>query len=713
MTKYHVYKMKKPLKIYLGDLTYDTITLSTEVFPLNVGFVATYCKKLFGDQVDITIFKYIEDLDKAIHTSPPTILGMSCYCWNRNVDIEMFKMLLKKNPHALTVMGGPNFPADAPSQQKFFDEYQEVDVYVPIDGEMGFANIVKHALEANSEEDIKKKVLEKPIDNCVTRGSDGKIQFTIIGERIRDLDEIPSPYLTGLMDKFIDGRLIPIMQTNRGCPFSCTFCTDGSDKVKIINRFSMERVKSEIDYISKRMPKKTHSLYISDLNFGMYPRDLDICNYISETQLKCGFPRKVVTTTGKNNKQNIIKSIKSLSGTMSLLMSVQSMDKGVLKNIKRENISLDQMLALAPAIKEAGLPTSSECILGLPGETFESHLDSLRQLVQAQMNEIIVHACILLDGAEMSIPKEREKWGLKTKFRILPRDFAILSNGKKVLEFEEIIVSTNTLSFDEYLELNLLSLGIFVTNRGVVYDALLKFLREQNVDVFDLFLQTCNRLDIASQRIQDIFQSFKKQKIDELWDSPEELIANYQNDGEYQKLLSEEAGINNMHYHHALINSDYMKEWTDYTTAIAFDLLKQKTSINEELESQFCDISNFCYGLCHNILGKDRMLTNPEYTFHYDIPKWLNDNTNPPLSKFKFSTPTKISFRFTMDQFTVVQDNLDLFGESPSGKGQVLKRVPKQMLYRVPVVEGQRDLKDYELIHKASIKKEEIHEFDM
>src|SRR3989344_531446 len=540
----------------------------------------------------------------------------------------MFKMLLKKNPHALTVMGGPNFPADAPSQQKFFDEYQEVDVYVPIDGEMGFANIVKHALEANSEEDIKKKVLEEPIDNCVTRGSDGKIQFTIIGERIRDLDEIPSPYLTGLMDKFIDGRLIPIMQTNRGCPFSCTFFTDGYDRVKIINRFSMERVKSEIEYIAKHMPKKTHSLYISDLNFGMYPRDLDICNYISEMQLKYGFPRRIVTTTGKNNQQNIIKSIKSLSGTMSLLMSVQSMDKQVLKNIKRANISLDEMLALAPAIKEAGLPTTSECILGLPSETFESHLDSLRQLVQAQMNEIIVHACILLDGAEMSIPKEREKWGLKTKFRILPRDFAILSNGKKVLEFEELIV-------------------------------------------------------------------------------------NYQNDGEYQKLLSEEAGINNMHYHHALINSDYMKEWTDYTTAIAFDLLKQKTSINEELESQFCDISNFCYGLCHNILGKDRMLTNPEYTFHYDIPKWLNDNTNLPLSKFKFSTPTKISFRFTMDQFTVVQDNLDLFGESPSGKGQVLKRVPKQMLYRVPVVEGQRDLKDYELIHKASIKKEEIHEFDM
>jgi hypothetical protein len=35
----------KPLKIYLGDLTYDTITLSTETMPLNVGYLAAHCKE--------------------------------------------------------------------------------------------------------------------------------------------------------------------------------------------------------------------------------------------------------------------------------------------------------------------------------------------------------------------------------------------------------------------------------------------------------------------------------------------------------------------------------------------------------------------------------------------------------------------------------------------------------------------------------------------
>ena len=39
-----------------------------------------------------------------------------------------------------------------------------------------------------------------------------------------DLTLIPSPYLSGRLDQFLDGKLMPVIQTNRGCPFSCTFC---------------------------------------------------------------------------------------------------------------------------------------------------------------------------------------------------------------------------------------------------------------------------------------------------------------------------------------------------------------------------------------------------------------------------------------------------------------------------------------------------------
>jgi len=154
------------------------------------------------------------------------------------------------------VWGGPNFPLDFPSQKKFFDNLLEMDVYVPIDGEIGFSHIVQYALEANSKEEIKEKVLSQTIDGCILRGPNGNLKYTLTDTRIKHLDEIPSPYTSGLLDKFFDGKLIPMLQTNRGCPFTCTFCTDGKDDVNQVNRFSTERVRSEVFYIAQHVPEK-------------------------------------------------------------------------------------------------------------------------------------------------------------------------------------------------------------------------------------------------------------------------------------------------------------------------------------------------------------------------------------------------------------------------------------------------------------------------
>ena len=353
----------KSLNIYLGDLTHNTVTVANEVFPLNVGFVGSYCISKFGTSVNVTLFKYIDKLEKAIIEHPPDILGLSNYCWNKNIGIEMFRILQKKNPDALTVWGGPNFPADIPSQQKFMDKIPEVDVYVPIDGEVGFSNIVKKAIEANSKEDIKKKVLEEPIEGCITRDIFGKLQYNNPVIRITNLDEIPSPYALGLMDEFFDNKLSPMIQTNRGCPFNCTFCTDGSDNVQKINRFSMERVKSDLDYITKKISNKDHTLFISDLNFGMYPRDIEICKYIAEMQREYNYPLQIQTNTGKNSKEKIIEAVKQLNGALQIYMSVQSTDPQVLSNVRRANISVEQMLALGPTIKKSNLRTMSEVIL--------------------------------------------------------------------------------------------------------------------------------------------------------------------------------------------------------------------------------------------------------------------------------------------------------------------------------------------------------------
>jgi len=676
----------RPLKIYLGDLTYDTVTLATESMPLNIGYVAAYCIKQFGKNVDITLFKYINELDKAIHESPPDILGLSNYCWSKNVSYEMFRMLLEKNSHALTVWGGPNFPIDLPSQEKFMSKYSLVDVYVPVDGEVGFSNIIEQSLAANSKEEIKSKVLSKPIDGCITRNLEGRLQYTIPIIRIKKLDEIPSPYATGLLDEFFDGKLTPMMQTNRGCPFKCTFCADGKDEVNQVTSFSTPRVKEELDYIVQHIQPGTHNMIFSDLNFGMFPRDQETANYIAELQKKYDYPHFIYVSTGKNQKEKIINAIKILKDSLRLWMSVQSLDQGVLANIKRDNISVDTMLQLYPAIKEAGLLTRSEVILGLPGETHDQHLQTLRDLVRARMDEIQVHTLMLLDGSEMGTPTEREKWKLKSKFRILQRDFAELSNGKKVMEIEEVVVSSEHMTFEEYVELRILSFVIYVTNRGIVYDPITKLLRENNIDIFDFFYQIMKQVDTAPQTVRNVFRRFREATINELWDSPEDIIENYQKNSEYQKLLNGEAGINVMYHFLAEVIAYCMGEWTNYILEIAYQMLKESEKFGKEMESQFHTVSNYCKGIAHNTLGHDRMQTNPEFEFKYDIIKWMNDSHELPLSNFKLSKPYRIIFQLTEEQYQSIQDTLNMYGETTVGRSKALRMISSTNLWRRPII---------------------------
>jgi len=85
-------------------------------------------------------------------------------------------------------------------------------------------------------------------------------------------------------------------------------------------------------------------------------------------------------------------------------------------------------------------------------------------------------------------------------------------------------------------------------------------------------------------------------------------------------------------------------------------------------------------------MGKNRMFTNPEYDFEYDVMKWLNDVQGKSLSKFKLVSKSRIVFKLTEDQYKTIQDNIDIYGDTDVGKSKVLKMVPIQKLWRRPTI---------------------------
>ena len=121
-----------------------------------------------------------------------------------------------------------------------------------------------------------------------------------------------------------------------------------------------------------------------------------------------------------------------------------------------------------------------------------------------------------------------------------------------------------------------------------------------------------------------LLKNSKKATIEELWDSPEALLENFEKDSEYEKLLNGEAGTQVIYHYLAVVVSEGMDDWTEYVIQTTSNLIKKLPEFNEELESEFKSVTNFSRGLSHNVLGQDRLKTNPEYYFMYDIPRWLS-----------------------------------------------------------------------------------------
>ena len=95
----------------------------------------------------------------------------------------------------------------------------------------------------------------------------------------KDLDMYPSPYLSGEYDYLFkdneDHKYQVIVETNRGCPFTCTFCTEGQSYWTKVKRKPREIVEGEISYIADKMNKldpknRRTDLLIADSNFGMF-----------------------------------------------------------------------------------------------------------------------------------------------------------------------------------------------------------------------------------------------------------------------------------------------------------------------------------------------------------------------------------------------------------------------------------------------------------
>jgi len=381
----------------------------------------------------------IEEL--ALKLSTSDLVAFSTYVWNHRYNYKLAKLVKTFNPECTIVFGGPEPAIEDP---ELFEKEPFMDLVIKMEGEITFRRILEE--HGTDYSHIQGLLINSPT-GLINTGDP---------KRINDLDEVPSPYLAGIFDRVMAENPGVIwnatLETNRGCPYQCTFCDWGSLTYNKVKKFELQRVYDELDWIGEHCGFVT----ITDANFGMFvERDNMIVDKLIEVQKRWGKLESFSMTWAKNQKNEVVDIVKKLIDEspnfgQGLTVSVQSMDNDVLENIKRRNLDqhkIDEIFALCD---KNNIPVYTELILGLPGETVESWKEAFWKIFRAgNHGGINILQCQLLENAEMNLLQKK-----LYKLESVPvYDYMSGSYGDVDLnESIDVVVSTKTIPRETMLD---------------------------------------------------------------------------------------------------------------------------------------------------------------------------------------------------------------------------------------------------------------------
>ena len=413
--------------------------------PLNVGLVGSYLKSQLPG-VEVTVLKKSTEIVNFIKNNRPDILGICNYLWNSNLGNRLSRYAREVNPKTFIIFGGPESNMDPVNKKGFIKKYKHVDMLVEREGEFAFTKLIKIYLEEGRDvKKVRSRITE--LGNCFYLNENNEFVSGPDLPRINNLNEIPSPYLTGLFDHFLkDGNYQPALQTNRGCPYKCTFCSEGLGYYNKINYHSLDYVKKELEYIAKRVNPAV-GLLITDSNWGMYKQDVEIAYYLKELIDKYKWPKHIICSTGKSQLSRIKQVAEIVEGALSISNAVQSLNNDVLDTVKRKNAN-----NLQEFMSGLSMASAPDIILPLPKETKKTFLDGLNSLLDTKAPmRFTVYPALLLSHTEMNTEVKQKKHRFKLRYRQhqnLVEEIA----GEIVCETEYNIFATSSMNVKDVME---------------------------------------------------------------------------------------------------------------------------------------------------------------------------------------------------------------------------------------------------------------------
>lgn len=390
--------------------------MSTVSMPLSLGYIkaTAYADPWIRSSTDIQICSFLgsatasEMIHKLLIHDPPDILAFSVFGWNLHRFAAVAEVYRQLRPDGWIVLGGPHVANQA---ERLCRLYPAIDVVANGEGEFIFKDLLEAYLGGLDKSEL---------DHIpgISFQRDGRVVTTAQRDRIANLDDIPSPFLEGILPlRDENGRAIygvVLLETNRGCPYKCSFCYWGGAIGQKVRTFSRERLREELKLFAR---EGVESIALCDANLGMLPEDEVFVDDVIRMKEHYGYPLNIEASWAKNKAERffrIVRKMKQAGLRSSFTLALQSLDEKALENMRRQNMKLNEFEDLARWMRAEGLDTYAEVIWGLPGETSENFIDGYDRISQ-YVSRIAVYPHLILPNTDFD--QNRDRYGLVTMRR--------------------------------------------------------------------------------------------------------------------------------------------------------------------------------------------------------------------------------------------------------------------------------------------------------
>ncbi|UCE14249.1 MAG: B12-binding domain-containing radical SAM protein, partial [Candidatus Heimdallarchaeota archaeon] len=408
------------------------------------------------------------------------IYGFTAYVWNIDKILQISKRLKSVYSTSLILLGGPEVTGIG---EKLLEKHKYLDFIFVGEGEYAFKKFLEDS-DLNS------------VPGLVYRNN-GSI-YSNPEQSMESLNDLSLPYETKEYRDYLDGSTTPVraaIETSRGCPFACAYCTWGQRKMRY---FALQKLKPAFIYLFNHPKVKT--IYITDSNpFLKKRRTKELLEFIIEANVH----KKLVTFEASPeyiNDEQTLDLIMKL-GNEEFAFGVQSTSPQVLDQIHRRfDSNLYKKNIRLIREKNSQVEMWFSLIIGLPGDTYNQFLESVDFVLNLSPTGIYFHELLCLPGS--ALHKNPKNYGIEYQD-----------------EAPHKVTKNNTFPKNEYNSAKAFAYFVYLIHRSGLSDRLSEFNKNKRknkrlVDIYcDFHLFLNKELDILEgNQIQNVTSWFFEQK---------------------------------------------------------------------------------------------------------------------------------------------------------------------------------------------------------